>query len=33
MLISKVCAYSQSALVLEVLVQEEPSALVGEGRL
>ena len=33
MLISKACAYSQGVLVLEVLVQEGPSALVDEGRL
>ena len=31
MLITKPCAYSQGALVLEVLVQEEPSALTDEG--
>ena len=35
MLISKAyaCAYSQCALVLEVLVQEGPSALTDEGCL
>ena len=33
MLISKECAYSQGELVLEVVVQQGPSALVGEGRL
>ena len=32
-LISKACAYSQGVLVLEVLMQEGPSVLVGEGRL
>ena len=30
MLISKAYAYSQGALVLEVLVQEGPSALIDE---
>ena len=29
MLISKACAYSQDAIVLEILVQEGPSALQG----
>ena len=33
MLISKACAYSQVALVLEVLVQDGPSAVIDEGRL
>ena len=33
MLISKACAYSQGVLVLEVSVQEGPSALVSEGHL
>ena len=31
MLISKACAYSQGALVLEVLVQDGPSALLDKG--